>query len=249
VRSAPIPAGTWWARQWTYARDNFTVLFPWLVLGLALLLAVRLAWSRRVQRNSPAERPRSAGLLVLFLLSTLTVATVWVLAFPQGSFIHKYWQYWFCLTIAALVAAALASLRTTRIAFVVGTVACVGLVIYFLVAAQTSYAAVFRDELGTTDDIAFLTSLRDDRFTRMVFVPVSETPLNQWFTGTLFEYYTDRPVVAATGAADLHPGDKVLVLRYKQRADIVAALADLSHKVLVSEKCASRLCAYDVVEP
>jgi hypothetical protein len=248
VRSASIPAATWWARQWNYSRDNFTVVYPWLVIGLSLFLVVRLDWSRHAERDSSNPRSRSARLLALFLLFTLAVACIWLFAFPQGSFIHKYWQYWFCFSIATLVAASLASLRPANIGFIAGTVACCGLVIYLLITARASYAEIFREQLGTTEDIAFLSTLRDDRFGRLVFVPVSETPLNQWFAGPLFEYYTDRPVVTATGAADLHAGDKVLLLRYKQRADIVGALADLSHKALVGEKCASRLCAYDVVE-
>jgi len=82
----------------------------------------------------------------------------------------------------------------------------------------------------------------------MVFAPVSETPLNQWFEGPLFEYYTGRKVVTAAPGTGLHVGDKVLVLRYKQRGDVVVALAEWSHKALLSEKCSTRLCACDVLE-
>jgi MFS family permease len=248
VRSAPIPAGTWWARQWSFSKANFTGLFPWLVVGLSLFLAGRWCWSTYAQRKPPTQPLWSARLLVLFVLSTLTVACVWLFSFPQGSFIHKYWQYWFCLAIAALVAAFLASVRTTVFGFAAGTVACCGLVIYLFSAARASYAGVLGEQLGTTEDIVFLSSLREDRFSRMVFVPVSETPLNQWFDGPLFEYYTDRRVVTAASGGDLHVGDKVLVLRYRQRGDVIAALSDWSHKALVSEKCGSRLCAYDVAD-
>ncbi len=249
TRSTSIPAGAWWAKQWIYSRMNFSEALPWLVLGVSLFLAGRWVWSRFTQSKAPIMPLPSAQLLVLFFVSTLAVACAWQLCFPQGSFIHVYWQYWFCLPIATLVAAFLASLRTTRFGFVAGTVACCALVMYLFSASRASYAGVLEDQLGTTEDIAFLGSLRDDRFDRMVFIPLSDTPLNQWFQGPLFEYYTDRPVTVAASEADIHPGDKALVLRYERRDDVVARLAAWSHKRLANEKCGLRLCAYDVLKP
>ena len=247
-RSASIPAATWWARQWTYARKNFSAAFPWIVLGPFLLLSGRRLWSRHYRPTTPASPLRSGHLLALFFVATLTTACVWMLAFPQGSFIHVYWQYWFCLPIATLVASSLASLRTKPLVFAAGTAACGVLIVYLLSASRASYAEVFEDQLGTPADITFLSSLREDRFSRLIFVPVSDAPLNQWFQGPLFEYYTDRPVVVATPASELRPGEKVLVLRYRQRDDVVAGLARWSHRRLANEKCGPRLCAYDVLD-
>ena len=248
TRSASIPADAWWAKQWLYSRMNFSEAFPWLVFGASLFLAAQWLWSRFARSKAPITPLQSARLLALFFVSTLAVACVWQFSFPQGSFIHVYWQYWFCLPIATLVATLLASLRTTRFGFAAGTVACFALVMYLFSASRASYAEVLEDQLGTTDDIAFLGSLRDDRFDRMVFVPLSDTPLNQWFQGPLFEYYTDRPVTVAVTEGNLHPGEKALVLRYKQRDDVVARLAAWSHKRFANEKCGLRLCAYDVLE-
>lgn len=247
-RSSSIPAETWWARQWAYAQANFGEGFPWLVLGLSLFLAGRWLWSRLASSKARTSPLRSPHLLALFSLSTLAVACVWQFLFRQGSFVHIYWQYWFCLPVAALVAACLASLRTRRSAFTAGTVACCFLVMYLLSAARESYAGVLRDQLGTTADVSFLSSLREDRFNRMVFVPITDTPLTQWFQGPLFEYYTDRVVAVAVPGRDLRAGEKVLVLRYKQRDDVIAALTAWSDKRFANEKCGLRLCAYDVLD-
>lgn len=248
-RSASIPIETWWARQWVYAKKNFSEEIPWLILGLLLLLAGRWMWSRFARPKSPTAAPQEGRLLALFFVATLTVACVWQLAFPQGSFVHVYWQYWFCLPIATLVAAVIASLRTHRLALAVGSLAGAALVISLLAASRASYAGVFEDQLGKDEDIAFLRSLREDRFDRLVFVPLTDTPLNQWFQGPLFEYYTDRVVGIATRPSDLRPAEKVLVLRYRQRDDVVARLAGWSGKRLANEKCGLRICAYDVLEP
>jgi MFS family permease len=249
VRSASIPAETWWARQWVYSRKNFSEGFPWFVLGLSLLLGGRWLWSRSVRSKVSSAPLRSARLLALFFVSTLTVACAWLFLFPQGSFVHVYWQYWFCLPIATLVAAFVASLREHRLALAAGGLACAALVMYLLAASRASYAGVLGDQLGTSEDISFLSSLREDRFNRWVFVPMTDMPLNQWFQGPLFEYYTDRPVAIAAGPGDLHGGEKILVLRYRQRDEVAASLARWSQKRLSNEKCGLRLCAYDVLEP
>jgi hypothetical protein len=247
ARSAAVPAAAWSARQWSYLQANFSRVVPWLVLGLSLFLAGQWWWTRR-QRSLPTSPRRFSHLLLVFILSTLAVACFWLVAFPQGSFIHKYWQYWFCLPSAALIAAFLGSLRASRISLGAGALAAGGLVISLFAAARASYAGVLQDQLGTPEDVAFLVSLRDDYFSRMVFVPISETPLNQWFDGPLFEYYTDRKIVAADPGGDLHVGEKLLILRYKQRDAVVSALSDWSHKTLANEKCGPRLCAYDILE-
>ncbi len=182
-RSASIPAETWWERQWVYSQKNFSEGLPWLVLGLSLFLAGRWLWSRFAQPKASTAPLQGEHLLALFFVSTLAVACVWQFAFPQGSFVHVYWQYWFCLPIAMVVAAFIASLRTLPFAFAAGNLACAALVMSLLAASRASYAGVFGDQLGTNEDIAFLSSLREDRFNRLVFVPLADTPLNQWFQG------------------------------------------------------------------
>ena len=246
TRAATIPAATWWERQWLYSRMNFGDVFAWLLLGIILFLPLRWLWSRS---REPIAVPPSAPMLALFIASTLAVACAWQFAFPQGSFVHVYWQYWFCLPIAALVAAFVASLSASRLGFAAALLACGALVLHLSSASRAAYARVVADQLGTADDIALLTSLREDSFDRMVFVPLSDMALNQWFQGPLFEYYTDRPVIVASTEGDVRAGSKALVLRYQQREDVVARLSAWSHKRLANEKCGERLCAFDVPAP
>ncbi len=249
-RAEAVPAGAWWARQRLYARMNFGEELPWIVAALSVLLLV--AWLR--SRGKPArasQRPEmpEPRLLAVFFAATLAVAAAWLLAFRQGSFIHVYWQSWFCLPVAALIGACLAAPRTGTAASAAGHLACVILVARLASASQASYEAMAADQLGTAEDVAFLSSLREDRFARFVFVPITDTPLNPWFAGPLFEYYTDRAVAVAAAPEDLRPGDKALVLRYRQREDVATRLAAWSRQRLVNEKCGLRICAYDVLPP
>ena len=246
-RSGAIPAETWWNRQWLYAKLNFGSGVGWLILVPALVLASRRFWPRPVAAAESA--PGSAGLLATFFFSTLSVACVWVLVFRQGSFIHVYWQYWFAFPISALVAAAFASLGDRRWTLAAGAVLCVATIVVLLTVSRAAHDRVFADQLGTREDVEFLRSLRDDRFPRFVFVPVADAALNQWFQGPLFQYYTDRPVVIADSDTALREGDKLLVLRYTQRGQVVDGIANWSHKRLVGEKCGRRICAYDVGAP
>jgi hypothetical protein len=118
--------------------------------------------------------------------------------------------------------------------------------VWLWVAAQRVHHSVVADQLGTPDDIEFLRSLRADRFDRLVFVPVAESPLNSWFQGPLFLYYTDRPIVVAAKPGELRGGDKVLVLRFEQRPLVEQQVEKWSGLQLVNEMCARRICAYDV---
>src|SRR5262249_41782196 len=178
VRSAPVPLPAWWARQRRYFEANFTA--P--VAGVALLLLVFLG-AQRLRRRGKTDEPASFAqrLLPVFSLSTLAVAVIWLAAFRQGSFIHKYWQYWLCFPIATIAAAFVASRKRIRPAMLLAAAGCAGLVVYLLLAAKDSYAGILKEQLGTPEDIAFLEALREDTFTRFVFVPVSDTPLNPWF--------------------------------------------------------------------
>jgi hypothetical protein len=119
---------------------------------------------------------------------------------------------------------------------------------YLGLAASASYRGVLKDQLGTADDVMLLRSIRDDAFDRLVFVPLSDVPLNQWFHGTLFPYYTDRPVVVASAPSDVLGTDKLLLLRYRQRDRVAEDVSRWLGKTLANEKCGERMCAYDVLE-
>jgi len=260
TRAAPVPADAWWARQSLYFTQNFG-RFGWLLVVVGVLLAVAGGIARRrltttTRRSSrgaprprtptPAAPPRSLGLLYVFFFATLSVACMWLFGFRQGSFVHSYWQLWFCLPVATLVAIALASFGTSPRGVTAGAVAAIGLVLVLVWETRVSYRTMLHEQLGSAEDISFLVSLRDDPFDRMVFVPVTESPFNQWFQGPLFEYYTDRPVAIAAQGTDVNPGNKLLVLRSESRADVVAGVERWSQRKLANEKCGLRICAYDV---
>ncbi len=115
-------------------------------------------------------------------------------------------------------------------------------------SAET-YEDILRVQLGTAEDIEFLKSLRQDRFDRMVFVPLTEDPLNEWFQGPLFEYYTDRPVaILDPEKTPPKSGEKLLVLKCEERH---LALHELERRFglrLTHETCGPPFCAYDVGE-
>ncbi len=243
IRTAPVPASAWWQRQALYAHQNFAPAVPWLVLGLAAVVAFR--WTKRRAESREKTGPAPIG-LGAFFAATLAVGLVWVAAFPQGSFIHVYWQLWLCLPIAALAGGFVASFPRGGAGERVAALVIAGGVAAGIAASRADYAGILRDQLGTPEDVAFLASLRDDAFDRFVFVPVTDTPLNPWFTGPLFEYYADRAVVDASAPSDVQPGDKLLVLRYKPREDVRQHVAAWSGRSLTNEKCGERICAYDV---
>lgn len=247
VRSAPVPAAAWSARQLLYVRKNFTSTAAIASVAMLALAAVRLRTPGTGRRRSEGT-PDPAGprLLAGFMAVTAGVAAAWVLLFPQGSFVHVYWQYWFCLPIAALVAATVAAAEAAWRGRLVVRLAAAALVAFLFLASRDAWAGIAADQLGTADDIAFLRSLKDDRFDRFVFVPVTDTPLTEWFQGPLFLYYTDRPVGVADRPDGLRRGNKLLVLRYTDRPLVVRRLQDWAGRRLTNERCGLRLCAYDV---
>ena len=243
IRSEPIPLASWWSRQWLYAKINFTDEFVWLIVGSAVVIGAA-HWRTR----KAAQTPRiGASSLEAFTLATAIVAILWVVTFPQGSYIHVYWQYWLAFPIAVLAAQAIGVIAKSSLR--PGGAASLALILVLLltVVSRKTYAGVLTDQLGMRDDIAFLSSLREDRFTRFVFVPITDAKQNAWFQGQLFEYYTDRPVVVLDAGQRLIPGDKVLVLRFVQRETVVTGLERWSGARLANEKCGPRFCAYDVL--
>ncbi len=247
VRSAPVPLSTWTARQLLYLQKNFTRTAAIAALAMVALVATRVR-ARGTGDAEPetAAPPNGPSLLAAFIVLTAGVAAAWVLLFRQGSFIHVYWQYWFCLPIAALVAATVATAEAAGRARVLGRLAAAALVVWLFLASREAYVGIAADQLGTAEDIAFLRSMKDDRFDRLVFVPVTDTPLTEWFQGPLFLYYTDRPIRVADRPDGLNRGDRLLVLRYTDRPLVVRRLQDWASRRLTNERCGLRLCAYDV---
>ena len=105
-----LSPGAWANRQVMYMTMNFGEFLPWVVALLAVSLAI--GWAH--QRFSGCSRPSKNAeerLLPAFFFCTLSVACIWQFAFRQGSFIHVYWQLWFCIPVVALVAMTIAAGR------------------------------------------------------------------------------------------------------------------------------------------
>jgi len=161
--------------------------------------------------------------------------------------VHSFWQLPLTLPAALLVGVAVAAARQDRrwsLAALAGAAALVAQLNVAGVAARREAAAA---RLGTPADVEFLASLRADRFSRLLYVPVARHPLDEWFQGPLFEYYTDRPVVVAQPGMRLRPDDRVLLLRYKDRDTVVGDVGIRLGARLVDERCGARLCAYSVL--
>jgi hypothetical protein len=239
-RSQPIPLPEWAARQKIYLGANFGWTLLAALLGMAILLAAR--WIS-------GSRESADDLLWLFIAASALTAGAWLLLFRQGSFIHVYWQLWLALPASALVGKFAGSLRGRRRMQVIAGVLGLLLCLHLRRLSAESYEEILRVQLGSKEDIEFLKSLRNDRFTRMVFVPLTEDPLNEWFQGPLFEYYTDRPVaILDPEKTPPKSGEKLLVLRGEE---CVLALPELERRFglkLANETCGPRFCAYDVGE-
>jgi hypothetical protein len=239
-RSQAVPLGEWAARQKLYLGANFGWTLLAALLGMAILLAGRWIFRRREGRED---------LLSLFIVASAFTACAWLLLFRQGSFIHVYWQLWFALPASALAAAFVASLRGRRhmqlLAGVFGLLLC----LHLRKRSAETYEDILRARLGTKEDVEFLKSLRQDRFRRMVFVPLTEDPLNEWFQGPLFEYYTDRPVaIVDPEKTPPKDGEKLLVLKCEERLLAIPELESRFGLRLTHETCGPRFCAYDVRE-
>jgi hypothetical protein len=244
-RASPIPLSQWLGRQWNYARVNFTIPLLVVLSVLTILAGVRCLQRRGDPSATPASGERD--LLWVFIGVTLATACGWLFLFRQGSFVHVYWQYWFALPAAALVGKGLAAVQSRRRGLIPAAFLMAVLVLYLRAEASEALSSVRAAQLGTAEDIAFLASLRDDRFSSLVFIPYDVNPLNVWFEGPLFEYYTDRPVLVAEPSRGLRPGEKVLLLDVEDRQRVLADIAAQTGFRLANEKCGSRLCAYDVM--
>lgn len=236
----------WWSRQATYAAENLGLPFLVVIaLVLAALAVLRVTRARSGERDE-AQSPQARTLGVAVVASAAT-ALVWFLAFRQGSYVHSFWQLPLALPAALVIGAGVAAAREKRRLRLAALVVAAAVVVQLNVAGAAARRAAASARLGTPADVAFLTSMRSERFSRWVFVPVARHPLDEWFQGPLFEYYTDRPVVVATPEGRPGTTDKVLLLRYKDRDALVEDVGVRLGVRLVGERCGARLCAYSIL--
>lgn len=101
-----IPWAAWFARQWEYLGDNFTLVGIAGTVACFVITPIALGCSRR---DSSLRRmlPSRDALLPLALIALQ--GAIYVVAFRNRSWVHDYWQF---LT-APLFAVALATLATT----------------------------------------------------------------------------------------------------------------------------------------
>jgi hypothetical protein len=232
----------WFDRQAAYVSLNFGALLPW-VTCIALILVIVDSLRRR---TAGASGGASERLLPAFFFCSAATALLWQFGFAQGSFVHIYWQLWFCVPIAGLLAwSIVAAGRHGRGAAAVAGVLVVALVVQLYSSSRVSYDALVRNQFGNDGDVAFLKELRRDRFSRFVFMSTENTRANEWFQGPTFEYYTDRAITFfEEGATRLGPEDKVLL---PNRPDpwLTMALGAQLGGLFTNRKCGPRFCAYD----
>lgn len=242
--ASALPPGAWAARQLDYVGLNFGGLLPWLAAALSVGLVAE--WVRR--RRARGGRGPEGRLLPAFVSISLVTAGVWQFGFRQGSYIHDYWQLWFSVPVAGLVAAAVVAFsRHGRAPAAIAVLAAAGLATHLYRGSHAAYGALVRGQIGDDAQLEFLVSLRDEEFTRFVFVPTGGSPLNAFFDGPSFDYYTDRPLAAFGGAGQLRAGDKVLLLRHEVQEEVVAAVGARVGGALAGERCGPGFCAYDFV--
>jgi hypothetical protein len=241
-----ITARAWLDRQAAFAEINFGGVLLWILTLITIALCMlRIQKHTKGNRHIPKE---PSAILSPFLVCSMAAAAGWILGFTQGSFIHNFYQYGFLLPAAILPAVALERARNSRTIFIAGLAGAFFLAIYLRYFSAGMYTELLAQQRGTVEEINLLRSLQQDRFTRMVFVPLVSHPFSEWFQGPLFEYYTDRPVVSFDGKDDPKSGDKILLLRYTQQAQILPQVEEHFGIRLSGEKCSSRICAYDVLE-
>ncbi|MCP4896042.1 MAG: hypothetical protein GY906_03625, partial [bacterium] len=208
---AAISNQDYWQRQGVYARTNFTLPFAVATIGAGLWWSfLGLKGRRRSADVSPATESMLKPGFWMALVVTLTTACIWQFVFRQGSHVHIYWQLWFTLPVVLLWSGLTARMTRHRSVGRQWQIAVLVVVVLLTGAARQSRSETLDSQLGTKGDIRFLKSLRDDRFSRFVFLPTTDNELNSWFTGPLFEFYTDRKVVVASAGERLEPDEKVL---------------------------------------
>jgi len=183
-----LQRGAWTERQVQYLIMNFGEFLLWVTVFFTVTLGILWARQRLSGTYRPAENA-TGRLLPSFFFCTLSAACIWQFAFRQGSFVHVYWQLWFCIPVAALLAAAVAASQGRRLVYIATVLFWIMLIAHLNLSSRTAYEELFRLQRGTPQDVAFLRSLRGDVFSRFVFIPVEDIAFNGWFSGPVFEYY------------------------------------------------------------
>ncbi len=243
-----IPKGAWSQRQIFYTNINFGKMLTWVSGLLSIGLAARWIWHRMA--CNPLIGVRAVNrLFPIFFFSTLATACIWLFAFRQGSYVHIYWQLWFCLPVAGLVAMGITAGREiSRIFTVAAIIGCVALAGWLQASSYAAYRTLLNEPLGVPQDVEFLKSLRTEPFSRFVFIPITPNPLNDWFQGPIFEYYTDRHVAYFNEETPLGPGDKALILIYQNQKELVTEIGMKLGIEFANEQCGPSFCAYDVIK-
>ncbi len=244
-----LPHGTWAQRQLFYMTVNFGEILPWVSGFLAAGLVVRWGWRRINNHKTPTLMRASDHLLPAFFFGTLTTACIWQFAFRQGSYIHIYWQLWFCLPVAGLVAMGITVARESSKTYTITAIICCVLLAGWLQSSSyASYRILLKEPMGIPQDVEFLKSMRAEPFRRFVFLPITQIPMNDWFQGPIFAYYTDRQVEYFNTLMPPRPGDKVLMLIYHNQEGLVADIGNKLGFVLVNERCGPSFCSYDLIK-
>jgi hypothetical protein len=247
-RSHLMQQGSWAQRQLFYMAINFGKILPWVCGFLGIGLAARWIWFRVTDKTSAVNQAKD-HLLPAFFFCTLTTACIWQFGFRQGSYIHIFWQLWFCLPVAGLVAMGMTAARgNSKPVSFAAILGCVILAGWLQISSYSYYRTVLTEPLGTPQDVEFLKSLRNDPFRRFVFLPITQEPMNDWFQGPIFEYYTDRQVEYFNMLKPPGPGDEVLMLIYNDQKRLVQEIGRRLALGFVNEKCGYNFCAYDLIK-
>ena len=194
----------WLQQNWTYVLSNFTLCAA-VAAALYLLLAPSILWL--AGPSSPWRRivPSATALTPVLLL--LLQGLLWVVAFPNQSWMHDYWQYllgpFVALSLASVVLAA-ATLLARLTPSLAGLAALLG--VSFMPAFARGREYLYRSVAGPADTIeAFirLAELVPARAPALVSVAYPEPSerfaehTNRWRQPQI-EYYARRPLILAT---------------------------------------------------
>lgn len=235
----------WITRQKIYLWSNYgSVGLAFLAAAVAVVAFRAAIRSRDPAGNAAAGHP---GLFDGFVVVSLATPLIWVATFREGSYVHEYWSIGLCMPIAAALPLLISTLPASRrrsvilvAALLAGLVYCSG---WQSLAARLTHVR----NPAVVADITFLKSLRDDRCTEFVYLPLTEDSAQHWFHPRLFEYYTDRSIRFLRQGDPLNDDQKVILLKFMDQTAVESLIEDHTGAKLVNRLCGPRFCAYDVV--